>query len=74
MEDFKQFLDRPTPDVKAIARKHRVDVAYVRSQLKKGIRVEMEHTTQERIAKEIALDHLNEDPKYYIKLAKVEKE
>lgn len=43
-------------------------------ELLKGIGVEMEHTTSKRIAKEIALDHLAEDPKYYTKLAKIHKE
>ena len=33
-----------------------------------GVQVEMEHTNNERIATEIALDHLTEDPKYYTKL------
>jgi hypothetical protein len=32
----------------------------------------MEHTTDREVAKEITLDHLFEDPKYYDKLAKVE--
>jgi uracil-DNA glycosylase family 4 len=34
-------------------------------QLKAGIREEMEHTRDPAIAKEIALDHLTEDPTYY---------
>lgn len=37
-------------------------------ELELGIRVEMEHTNDREIAKEIALDHLAEDPKYYSKL------
>jgi hypothetical protein len=43
-------------------------------QLKMGIEIEMEHTDDPKIAKEIALDHLTEDPKYYTKLKKMEKE
>ena len=39
-------------------------------QLKLGIRVEMEHTRDKRIAQEIAMDHLTEDPRYYDKLRK----
>ena len=38
-------------------------------ELKKGIAVEMEHTDDKETAKKIALDHLEEDPKYYTKLA-----
>lgn len=30
-----------------------------------GIAVEMEHTNDPRVAEEIALDHLSEDPRYY---------
>lgn len=44
------------------------------AQLKKGIKVELEHTDDYQMAKEIAMDHLTEDPKYYDKLAKIEKE
>jgi len=42
-------------------------------QLQKGIKVEMEHTKDPSIAQEIAMDHLTEDPKYYIKLESIEK-
>ena len=38
-------------------------------ELKMGIEVEMEHTDDPAKAKVIALQHLAEDPKYYIKLA-----
>jgi hypothetical protein len=41
--------------------------------LEKGIKVELEHTSSKQMAKEIAMDHLTEDPKYYDKLAKIEK-
>ena len=38
------------------------------NELKVGIAVEMEHTSDPKIAEEIALDHLTENPKYYTKL------
>lgn len=41
-------------------------------QLAKGVRVELEHTDDLDIAKEIAMDHLAEDPKYYDKLETIE--
>lgn len=41
-------------------------------QLNKGIKVELEHTKDKKIAKEIAMDHLWEDPSYYSKLKKIE--
>ena len=43
------------------------------TQLRKGMRVEMEHTRNPKIAKEIAKDHLTEHKRYYIELEKMEK-
>lgn len=40
--------------------------------LAQGVRVEMEHTSDPKIAKEIAMDHLMEDLQYYEKLKRVE--
>lgn len=42
-------------------------------QLAKGIKVEMEHTNDKSLAREIAKDHLVEDPKYYDHLLEMEK-
>jgi hypothetical protein len=42
--------------------------------LKKGTKVEKEHTNSSALAKEIASDHLTEDAKYYDKLQQMEKE
>ena len=44
----------------------------LKNQLNKGMKVEMEHTKDKTKAKEIAMDHLFEDPKYYDKLQKIE--
>ncbi len=41
-------------------------------QIEKGVKVEKEHTNDPAIAREIALDHLTEDPRYYDKLEKIE--
>lgn len=41
-------------------------------ELKRGIEVEYEHTHDYELAREIALDHLAEDPNYYKRLAKIE--
>lgn len=65
-------LDVPTPSIKSIAQKHKVSVEYLNRQLQQGISIEQEHTTNKKIAAEIARDHLNEDPAYYEKLKKVE--
>lgn len=53
--------------------KYKVSLHVVEKELEKGIQVEMEHTTSRSIAKEIAMDHLWEDLKYYTKLKTVEK-
>ncbi len=47
-------------------------VKSLKKQLEMGMKVEMEHTDSEEKAKEIAMDHLWEDPSYYTKLKKVE--
>ena len=55
-----------------IANKHNISVGELMDEFKKGYKVEREHTTDTDIAKEIAMDHLFEDPKYYTKLKKIE--
>lgn len=57
----------------AIANKHGVPLSVITKQLRMGIKVEKEHTTSAKDAKEIALDHLNEFPDYYDRLEKMEK-
>lgn len=54
-----------------IANKHKVDVNVLKQELKKGIKVEHEHTSDLKKAARIAMDHLFEDPKYYTKLDKI---
>ena len=63
----------PTPGVAQIAKKHGVSEDIINAQLKMGIKVEHEHTKDTVIAREIALDHLNELPDYYTRLKKAEK-
>jgi hypothetical protein len=55
-----------------LAKKHKVDVEHINKQFKLGLKVEMEHTNQKEVAKEIVKDHLYEDPNYYTKLKKIE--
>jgi hypothetical protein len=55
-----------------IADKHKVDLDTIKKEFKKGVNTEMEHTTDIRIASEIAKDHIFEDPKYYDKLMTIE--
>jgi hypothetical protein len=58
--------------IEDIAKKHKMDVDLLKVQLENGIKVEKEHSKNESLAKEIAMDHLFETPDYYIKLKKVE--
>ena len=46
---------------------------FSKKQLEMGVKVEREHTRNKKIAREIAMDHLKEDPKYYTKLKKIHK-
>jgi hypothetical protein len=63
-----------------IAKKHNAKNYYhiddmvksLKKQLEMGVKVETEHTNDKDKAKEIALDHLWENPKYYSKLKKAE--
>ena len=47
-------------------------IMHLAQQLVKGIKVEMEHSDDMKIAKKIAMDHLAEDPNYYTKLKRIE--
>ena len=47
---------------------------YLKTKLEQGIKTEMEHTTDKDVAREIAMDHIYEDPNYYSKLKKLETE
>jgi len=58
--------------VEDVAAKHGVSLEEIQKQLEMGIKVETEHTDNFDVATKIALDHLNEDPNYYTKLAKME--
>jgi len=48
------------------------DSAFDAKALAQGQKVEMEHTNNPKVAREICKDHLTEDPHYYTKLAKME--
>lgn len=65
-------LDKKTYSPEQIAKKHNVSIDYINAQLKIGIKIELEHTSDKKVAREIALDHLNEKANYYQKLKKVE--
>lgn len=58
--------------IKDIAKHHNISISNLENQLRLGIKVEKEHTYDLDIAREIAMDHLYEDPHYYTKLSKIE--
>jgi len=53
---------------------HKPDSAFNQEALAEGKKHEHEHTDNDQIAKEIAKDHLSEDPAYYEKVQQIEKE
>lgn len=57
-----------------IAKHHKLPLKSLQSKLEQGIKTEMEHTTDKAIAREIAMDHIYEDPNYYSKLKQIETE
>ena len=57
-----------------IAKHHKMPVKSLKTKLEQGIKTEMEHTTDKDVAREIAMDHIYEDPNYYSKLKKIETE
>jgi len=70
---LSNLLNKPTSSVSELAEKYKVSPAVVDKQLAQGIKVEMEHTRLQSVAREIALDHLGEDLHYYEKLSKIER-
>jgi hypothetical protein len=55
-----------------LADRHGVSLEQIETEIDRGIEVELEHTTDEEIAHEIAMDHVYEDPAYYSKLGTIE--
>ncbi len=58
--------------VEQIAKKHRMEVSFIKNQLKMGVPIEHEHTKDKDLAIDIALQHLDEIPDYYTRLKKME--
>lgn len=67
------LIGKSTPSFDDIRKKHNISYKKLMIQLSKGIKVEQEHTNDLALAREIALDHLNEFPDYYDRLDKAEK-
>jgi len=63
---------KPHKTVEQIAKKHRLDVAFIQKQLDMGEPIEHEHTKDHDLAMNIALQHIDEIPDYYTRLKKME--
>jgi hypothetical protein len=61
-------------NISQIAKEKGVSLLYASTQLKKGMKVESEHSKFKYIQKAIALQHLDENIDYYKKLQKIESE
>ena len=62
--------DKLTPE--DIAKKFKISISKVQAQIRKGIKVESEHTNNREKAREIATDHVSEFADYYDRLEKME--
>lgn len=69
-KDFKEIKTKEL--IKGGIGDGKPDSAFDQKQLLAGIKVEMEHTNNPLIAKEISKDHLTEFPDYYEELEKME--
>ena len=67
----EQLKPHKTPE--QLAKKHNVPLSQIKNQLKKGTKVEKEHTKNIELATTIASQHIDELPDYYDRLSKVEK-
>ena len=86
-KDFQDCLnknkDKDSPEkycgaMKSVIEKSQLFPEYAQKidyeeQMKNGIKMEMEHTDDEKVAKQIAFDHLKTEPRYYIFLKEMEK-
>ena len=70
VEESDEKMYKHTPTVEQLVIKYKVPKRDILIQLDKGIKVELEHTSERNVARKIALDHIGEDPHYYNKLEK----
>lgn len=56
---------KPAPTLESIARKYGMTILDLRPRLALGVNIEFEHTKDTKTAETIALQHLDENPRYY---------
>ena len=72
INEDSELLDKPTPSAAEIIKKHGMSEQAFVDQMRKGVKSELEHTSNVKVAIEIAMDHLNEYPDYYDRLDRIE--
>jgi len=72
MKNPKKFVKKQKDKLKGGLADKAKDSEFDKKQLAMGIKIEMEHTTDSSLAREIAKDHLKEIPDYYTRLRKLE--
>jgi hypothetical protein len=72
--DKKDKFGTKTPTLTMLAKKYDTTVEKVALKVFQGIKVEREHTGDDELAMEIAMDHIDEMFDYYDKLGKMEKQ
>lgn len=60
--------------VAMLSKKYKLPMDFLMAELEHGKKVESEHTDDTHIATKIAIDHLSENPNYYLKLKEMETE
>jgi hypothetical protein len=73
ISSFKAFFNQGKGSgktLKDLAELHDVSVESLEKELQKGLKVEREHTSDPKVARKIAMDHLTETPDYYTRLEK----
>jgi 2'-5' RNA ligase/GNAT superfamily N-acetyltransferase len=68
--DEKSIEDLINIYVEKLNKPYDIVAKVINKQIQMGIQTEMEHTNSEELAKEIAIDHITENPLYYSKLKK----
>lgn len=69
---YENCVNKPPVSSESLAKKYNTSVDEVEKALDKGQKVEMEHTSDKKVARTIASHHLDEMLDYYDKLAKIE--
>lgn len=65
---------KKTLSVHGLSKKHGVSTQMIQYKVKQGTQIELEHTDNKAMAREIAMDHITELLDYYDHLEKIENE